>query len=233
MGTMITYGSYLDKKQNLFSSAIWVILLDTFIAMLAGTAIFTIVFAMGADPSAGAGLIFVVLPTIFPQIGGGVIWGALFFFILFMAALTSAISILEVITAYFVDEKGWSRNKATLLFGGVISLVGVFCSLSLGDFNITNFLQISFFDFLDELSSKYMLPIGGALTALFILKKWSIPVFLDELLIGVKETKYEKNFYQSVIKVCLIISSLIVGLIIINEVFDLLFDQSLQKMAGF
>ena len=109
MGTMLTYGSYLDKKQNLFSSAIWVILLDTAIAMLAGTAIFTIVFAMGADPSAGAGLIFVVLPTIFPQIGGGVVWGTLVFFILFMAALTSAISILEVITAYFIDEKGWSR----------------------------------------------------------------------------------------------------------------------------
>ena len=91
----------LDEKQNLFTSAIWIILLDTFIAMLAGTAIFTIVFAMGADPSAGAGLIFVVLPTIFPQIGGGAVWGTLFFFILFMAALTSAISILEVITAYF------------------------------------------------------------------------------------------------------------------------------------
>ena len=88
-----------------------------------------------------------------------------------MAALTSAISILEVITAYFIDEKGWSRNKATLLFGGIISLVGVFCSLSLGEFNITALLDISFFDFLDELSSKYMLPIGGALTALFILKK--------------------------------------------------------------
>ena len=92
---------------------------------------------------------------------------------------------------------------------------------------------MSFFDFLDELSSKYMLPIGGAVTALFILKKWSIPVFLDELLIGVKEQKYEKSFYQNVLKICLIISSLIVGLIIINEVFDLLFDQSLQKMAGF
>ena len=65
------------------NSAIWIILLDTFIAMLAGTAIFTIVFAMGADPSSGAGLIFVVLPTIFPQIGGGIIWGTLFFFILF------------------------------------------------------------------------------------------------------------------------------------------------------
>ena len=143
-----------------------------------------------------------------------------------MAALTSAISILEVITAYFVDEKGWSRNKATLLFGGVISLVGVFCSLSYGDFNITNFMQISFFDFLDELSSKYMLPIGGALTAIFILKKWSIPVFLDELLFGVKEQKYEKSFYLNILKVLLIISSLIVMLIIVNEIFVFIFPES-------
>ena len=78
-----------------------------------------------------------------------------------------------------------------------------------------------------------MLPIGGAVTALFILNKWSIPVFLDELLIGVQEKRYEKSFYQNVLKICLIISSLIVGLIIINEAFELLFDQSLQKMAGF
>jgi len=229
MGTMITYGSYLDEKQNLFTSAIWIILLDTFIAMLAGTAIFTIVFAMGADPSAGAGLIFVVLPTIFPQIGGGAIWGTLFFFILFMAALTSAISILEVITAYFIDEKGWSRNKATLLFGGIISLVGVFCSLSLGEFNITAPLNIPFFDFLDELASKYMLPIGGTLTALFILKKWSIKKFLKELLIGVKEQKFDKIFYQNVIKFLLIVSALIVILIIMNEAFNLLFPEYLQN----
>ncbi len=150
-----------------------------------------------------------------------------------MAALTSAISILEVITAYFIDEKGWSRNKATLLFGGIISLVGVFCSLSLGEFNITALLDISFFDFLDELSSKYMLPIGGALTALFILSKWSVKTFLVELLIGVKELKFERSLLNSILQILLIVSSLVVGLIIINELFDLLFNQSLQKMAGF
>ena len=232
MGTMITYGSYLNKKQNLMNSAIWIILLDTFIAMLAGTAIFTIVFAMGADPSSGAGLIFVVLPTIFPQIGGGIIWGTLFFFILFMAALTSAISILEVITAYFIDQKGWSRFKATFLFGGVITLVGIFCSLSLGDLNVTGFLNITFFDFLDELSSKYMLPIGGALTAVFILNKWSVNTFLDEILTGVQEKHLNRGLLINVLKVLLVVSSLIVGLIILNELSDLLFGSSLQKMVG-
>ena len=233
MGTMITYGSYLDKKQNLLNSAIWVILLDTAIAMLAGTAIFTIVFAMGADPSAGAGLIFVVLPTIFPQIGGGLIWGTLFFFILFIAALTSAISILEVITAYFIDEKGWSREKATLSFGGVITVVGIFCSLSLGDFNLTGSFDISFFDFMDELSSKYMLPIGGALTAMFVLYRWGIDLFLEEIKIGMENINVDWKSARSISNVLFILSSLIVVLIILNEVFELIFGKSLQQMAGF
>ena len=233
MGTMLTYGSYLNKKQNLFSSAIWVILLDTAIAMLAGTAIFTIVFAMGADPSAGAGLIFVVLPTIFPQIGGGLVWGTLFFFILFMAALTSAISILEVITAYFIDEKGWSRERATLSFGGVITIVGIFCSLSLGSFNITSIFDISFFDFMDELSSKYMLPIGGALTAIFILYKWGVGAFLDEVKIGMESIKIDWELVKTISKSLFIVSALIVCLIILNEVSDLVFGISLQEMAGF
>ena len=232
MGTMITYGSYLDKKQNLISAAIWVILLDTAIAMLAGTAIFTIVFAMGADPSAGAGLIFVVLPTIFPAIGGGLVWGTLFFFILFMAALTSAISILEVITAYFIDEKGWSRERATLSFGGVITIVGIFCSLSLGNFNISSILDISFFDFLDELSSKYMLPIGGALTAIFILSKWGLEPFINELKIGMESAKFDWNLVKSISNILFIVSTIFVGLILLNEVFALLFGISLQKMAG-
>ena len=233
MGTMITYGSYLDKKQNLINSAIWVILLDTAIAMLAGTAIFTIVFAMGADPSAGAGLIFVVLPTIFPQIGGGLVWGTLFFLILFMAALTSAISILEVITAYFIDEKGWPRQKATLLFGGVITLVGIFCSLSLGSINITDIFDITFFDFLDELSSKYMLPIGGALTAIFILNKWTVGSFLDEIKIGMESLTIDWQLVKTVSNILFVFSALIVCLIIFNEFFDLVFGISLQQMAGF
>jgi NSS family neurotransmitter:Na+ symporter len=200
--------------------------------MLAGTAIFTIVFAMGADPSAGAGLIFVVLPTIFPAIGGGLVWGTLFFFILFMAALTSAISILEVITAYFIDEKGWSRERATLSFGGVITIVGIFCSLSLGNFNISSILDISFFDFLDELSSKYMLPIGGALTAIFILSKWGLEPFINELKIGMESAKLDWNLVKSISNILFIVSTIFVGLILLNEVFVLLFGISLQKMAG-
>ena len=105
--------------------------LDTFIALLAGVAIFSTVFALNADPAGGPGLIFFVLP-IFPQLAYGIIWSTLFFTLLFLAALTSAISILEVVTAYTIDQKGWSRKKATVVFGIIITIVGIFCSLSMG-----------------------------------------------------------------------------------------------------
>ena len=215
MGTMITYGSYLNKKQNLIKSALWVILLDTFIALLAGVAIFSTVFALGADPAGGPGLIFFVLPSIFPQLAYGTLWGTLFFSLLFMAALTSAISILEVVTAYSIDQKGWSRKNATIGFGSAITIVGIFCSLSMGGgINLTSWMDKTFFDFMDELSSKYMLPIGGLFTALFVLKKWKVEPFIAELgqkLIGVKEDAL-------LFKIFFLISTSLIGFILINEI---------------
>jgi len=214
MGTMITYGSYLRRDQNLLSSALWIILLDTVIAMMAGVAIFATVFAMGADPGAGPGLIFVVLPTIFPKIAGGAVWGTLFFFLLFMAALTSAISILEVITAYFIDEKGWARKKATIIFGSVITIVGAFCSLSMGSFNITSFLDMSFFDVMDYLSSKYMLPIGGMLTGVFVLYRWGISNFIAEMAVGMDNQNVNPVF----VRILFAVSATVVGFILLNEI---------------
>jgi len=235
MGTMITYGSYLDTKQNLLSSALWVIILDSAIAMLAGVAIFTTVFALGADPAAGPGLIFVVLPSVFPQLTAGTLWGTLFFILLFMAALTSAISILEVVTAYFIDQKGWSRKKATIQFGGIITFVGVLCSLSIGgSFNITGifgesfFLGETFFDVMDNLSSKYMLPIGGMLTAIFILYHLGTANFIIELKQGMEELNISANYSTIIeyyfVKGLLFIAATVVGFIILNEI--------IQKITG-
>ena len=230
MGTMITYGSYLDKKQNLLGSALWVLVLDTMIAMIAGIAIFTTVFAQGADPAGGPGLIFFILPSIFPQLSYGALWGTLFFGLLFMAALTSAISILEVVTAYFIDQKGWTRKKATIQFGAVITIVGVFCSLSLGSFNITGFLGEgfskilggTFFDVMDNLSSKYMLPIGGLLTAIFILYRFGTTNFIKELKQGMGElnisSEHSTITEHYTIKGILFIAAFVVAFIILNEV---------------
>ena len=229
MGTMITYGSYLKKDQNLFTSALWVIFLDTAIAMLAGVAIFTTVFALGADPASGPGLIFVILPSVFPEIAGGAVWSTMFFFLLFMAALTSAISILEVSTAYFIDQKGWSRKKSTLLFGGVITIVGSFCSLSLGGgINLTGifgegfFLGGTFFDVMDNLSGKYMLPIGGMLTAIFVIRKLGINSYMNELAVGANN-----NLNPNIIKTFLMIAAAVVAFIIFNEFYALFTGKAL------
>ena len=234
MGTMITYGSYLNKKQNLLNSALWVIALDTAIALLAGTAIFTSVFAAGADPDGGPGLIFSILPSIFPQLAYGAVWGTLFFTLLFMAALTSAISILEVVTAYFIDQKGWSRNRATIQFGAIITIVGVFCSLSMGwspeqqeqfkGLNIAeyfgssfqHYLGDTFFDLMDNLSSKYMLPFGGMMTAIFILVRWGVPSFLSEF--GGDNLDSEKN--RLVVTVLCFIAAGVAGFILLNELIE-------------
>ncbi len=208
MGTMITYGSYLGRDQNLLKSGIIVIGVDTAIALLAGIAIFTAVFALGADPGQGPGLVFAVLPTVFPNIpGGGQLWGGLFFFVLFLAALTSAISILEVVTAYFIDQKGWSRSKATYTFGGVIFVVGILCSL-----------YSSVFGFLDAASSKYMLPIGGLLTAIFIVYRWGLPKFLDEIMEG----RVGKRPSTMMVKVIFIIAVVVVFYIIANEIVQVI-----------
>ncbi|MEE9466428.1 MAG: sodium-dependent transporter, partial [Candidatus Neomarinimicrobiota bacterium] len=193
MGTMITYGSYLDKKSDLLQSALWVVGLDTAIALLAGIAIFTAVFALGQNPAAGPGLIFVVLPSLFPSMAGGAFFGVMFFFLLFVAALTSAISILEVVTAYFIDEKGWSRSKATFTFGGIIGAIGVLASLSNGSYNILSpITDMTFMDLIDKASSKYMLPLGGMLTAVFVLVRWGISRFVDEMHVGAAWFKFSK-----------------------------------------
>ncbi len=224
MGTMVAYGSYINKKQDLLVSSIWIIFLDTFIALIAGIAIFTTVFATGSDPASGPGLIFTVLPTVFNQLIGGQLWSTLFFLLLFMAALTSAISLLEVVTAYFVDEKKWSRPSATITFGFIIILIGVFCSFSLGGgINISPFENKTFFDLMDELSSKYMLPIGGLLVSLFIIFEFKISNFIDEINKNNSFLRLNKTFTLFIFT----ISSIVVGYILINEVYFLITGSSL------
>lgn len=218
MGTMITYGSYLGKQTNLLKAGMWVVFLDTAIALLAGIAIFTAVFALGQDPAGGPGLIFVVLPTLFPVMPGGSIFGFLFFALLLVAALTSAISILEVVITYFMDEKGWGRARATYTFGGIIATVGIFVSLSFGDFNILSpFTDASFFTVMDDLSSKYMLPIGGMFTALFILVKWGVPNFIEHMSVGADGFPIPPKVMTAVF----VFASLVVVYIILDSVVDL------------
>ncbi len=181
MGAMFTYGSYLSKDVNVPLAALHVVILDTLIALIAGLAIFTSVFAAGLDPAAGAGLVFHTLPIVFQKMPGGHLFGILFFSLLLIAALTSAISLLEVVCAYFIDEKLWSRRKTVIIMGSIIFLLGIPAALSFGPLaNVKIFFGYNFFEFADGLSSNYMLPIGGMLLAIFVGWVWGTRKAVEE-----------------------------------------------------
>ncbi len=169
MGCMITYGSYLSKKENLQANALIVTALDTSVALLAGIAIFPALFAFGMEPAAGPGLVFVVVPQVFAQMGGlGVVLSALFFVALVVAALTSSVSLLEVVVSYLIDQKHMTRVKAVSITGAIMVVTGIFASLSLGVMSGSTFLGVGAFDFFDILTDKIFLAIGGLLLAIFV-----------------------------------------------------------------
>ncbi len=165
MGAMITYGSYIGKKINVQKAALTVVLMDTVIALLAGITIFSLVFEYKTKIDAGPGLIFETLPVLFKETGPFI--SVPFFLLLTFAALTSTISLLEVVVSYFIDEKGWKRSKATLIMGGTILLIGLLPALDKLKLPFKGRPQ-SFFDIFDFISTNYMLPIGGLLISLFV-----------------------------------------------------------------
>jgi neurotransmitter:Na+ symporter, NSS family len=168
MGTLITYGSYIGRKYNLTSTVIQVSAADTIIAVMAGIAIFPAVFAFGIDPAEGPGLVFITLPGIFQQIPGGYFFALIFFILLAVAALTSSISVLEVVVAYFVEELHLTRRRATILASLMISVLGVFCTLSFGIMSDFRIFGMVFFDLMDFTASNLLLPLGGLFIVLFV-----------------------------------------------------------------
>lgn len=157
MGVMATYGSYIKKGESLGRTAIYVSLADTFIAILAGIAIFPAVFAFGIEPGSGPGLVFVTLPGIFSQMFGGYFFALIFFSLLVIAALTSSISLLEVVVAYFVEELKMNRHTATWWATGSITILALFCA---------NYPAL--FSLFDKTSSNVLLPLGGLLIVIFV-----------------------------------------------------------------
>ncbi|MDY0196403.1 MAG: sodium-dependent transporter [Tenuifilaceae bacterium] len=168
MGALITYASYFSKKENLASTAIQVALFDSLIAIMAGVMIFPAVFAFGIEPGCGPSLVFITLPSIFQQMPGGDFFGTLFFILLAIAALTSTISLLEVVVACFSEELKISRRKATLIATIAISVLGVFATLSFGPLDNITLFGKSIFDILDYTASNVLLPLGGLLIILFV-----------------------------------------------------------------
>jgi NSS family neurotransmitter:Na+ symporter len=185
MAAMITYGSYLSKKEDLLAASLRVVILDTTIALMAGLAIFSVVFSVGMQPAAGPGLVFKTVPVVFSQLPGGHFLAIVFFLLLSFAALTSAISLLEAQVAYLIDERGWNRKRATAFLAGLAFVVGIPTALSYNSLSEWKIIgDRVFFDSADLIASNYLLPISGLLIALYVGWFWSGTEEKEELVAG-------------------------------------------------
>lgn len=168
MGTLITYASYFSPKENLGRTALSVSIADTLVAIMAGVVIFPAVFSFGISPTSGPSLVFQALPEIFRQMPMGQLFSLLFFLLLAVAALTSTVSVLEVVVAYFSEEFKLSRKKATWIATGSIAVIGILAALSFGPLKNFSIFGKNIFDTLDFVSSNVLLPLGGLLIVLFV-----------------------------------------------------------------
>jgi NSS family neurotransmitter:Na+ symporter len=168
MAAMITYGSYIKKDVNLVSSTNVIVASSIFIALLGGILIFSIAAAFQIDPGAGPGLAFIVLPEMFQQMTGGMVFSTIFFALLFIAALTSAISLIEVIVTFCVEETKLKRKTAAALVSVSVFMLGVICSISLGIMPNLGLFGLNFFGLMDYLSANILLPLAGLFTAIYV-----------------------------------------------------------------
>lgn len=167
MGAIMVYGSYLPSGISILKTSLYIAGADTIVALLAGIAIFPLVFANGLEPGSGPGLIFQTLPIAFGNMTGGWIFGVLFFVLLVFAALTSSISLIEPFVAWLVENKGFSRVKASIICGVATWALGVSVAFSFNIWSEFTILDKSIFNFLDDLTAKWMLPLGGFCIAIY------------------------------------------------------------------
>ncbi len=200
MGIIITYGSYLSPKQNLFRASFQVAIFDTVASIMAGLAIFPAVFAMGFNEAQGPSLLFEILPAAFSKIPGGFIWCGFFFMMLSIAAVTSGMSLLEITVAYLCDQFKISRAKALAGSMIVITIFGVGSALSVANWDRmawckklldkifgAEYVSGSFFDMLDKICSNWFLPLSGLFTALFVGWVWGTKYASKELAKGASD----------------------------------------------
>jgi NSS family neurotransmitter:Na+ symporter len=205
---MITYGSYVSKKDNLISSASFIGLFDTLIAIMAGLIIFPALFAMGESPSAGPSLVFVVFPKLFTQMPGGYVVGTFFFLLLSVAALTSTISLLEVPVTYVIDEKKGNRKKIVWGVALFTYIIGIPSALSQGasdfftDFSVLP-TRLSSADFLGQMSfiwGDFSLAFGAFCLSIFVGWVWGGSKAADEIEEGSQGFAKTRNIWIFMIK---------------------------------
>lgn len=168
MGAMVTYGSYIRKEDSLFKTSVWISVCDLMVAVLAGVVIFPAVFSFGMDPAGGPQLVYVVLPNVFNSMPMGGLFAAVFFVLLGIAALTSTISLQEIIVAFTVEELHWSRRKSSIISMLVIFFIGMFCALSFGPLKEATLFDRTIFDLFDLITASYLMPIGALAMTIFL-----------------------------------------------------------------
>lgn len=203
MGVMIVYGSYLPKDDNILKTSLWITVCDFAIALLSGIAVFPAVFACGQEPAGGPGLVYQVLPVVFNSMGGvGRVFSITFFLLLSLAALTSAISLLEALTQWLSNDK-IGRTGSAVIMSLVVIFLSIAASFSFGD-GIWSGIKVGglqLFDLLDKLTGTLLPPICAFMTIIFfgwVMKKEEI---MDELSNhGVVKIGYFKVFYHFLVR---------------------------------
>lgn len=252
MGAMLTYGSYLSKKEKMPSSTLLVGGLDLLVALLAGIALFPALFSVGLSPDEGTGLAFKTFPVIFNQIPLGTIIMPIFFILLVVAALTSTISLMEVISSYFIDEKGWGRKKAAGIMGFVVMLVGIPSALATTKGLLSpDTIGFDFSALVGHIAADYMLPIGAFAMSIFVgfvwkkgaireakegstgfaaapvwifIVRWIAPFIIGQIiLLGfLREFESLKKLLDNLSRILSIVDAFIVGLLVIGAIIYLI-----------
>ena len=168
MGAMVTYGSYIRKEDKLLKTSTWIAVCDSLVAILAGIVIFPAVFAFGMDPASGPELVYIVLPNVFNSMPMGNVFAIVFFVLLGIAALTSTISLLEILVAFAVEELHWKRGVASVVASITVFAIGAFCALSFGPLKEATIFGKTVFDLFDMLTASYIMPIGALLMVIFL-----------------------------------------------------------------
>jgi NSS family neurotransmitter:Na+ symporter len=212
MGAIMIYGSYLHSDASISGNSVIIAGMDSLVAILAGLAIFPIVFANGMQPEQGPGLVFKVLPIAFGHMPGGVLFSTLFFVLLVFAAWTSAISLLEPMVAWLVENLSFSRVRAAVLAGVSVWLLGIACLLSLNEWSGVTVFGKGFLDLFDFLTANILLPLGGLLIAVFAGWVLSREASVDELGLG------EGMAYRIWLVLIRYIAPLAVALVFLNAI---------------
>ncbi|MCW3480744.1 sodium-dependent transporter [Neisseriaceae bacterium JH1-16] len=194
-GCMLAYGSYLPKDTRLVNAGLWITVLTVLTSILAGLMIFPAVYAFGLDPAAGPGLTYLTMPVVFDHLPFGQVFAVAFFALLLLAALTSSVSLLELIAIFPIDEFQLPRKKVTMVIAGLVFLAGIPASLSFGLLADYKIAGRTVFELMDYTASNVLLPLGGIGTALVAgWKAW--PVLREELGIGPRRTLALKLMYR-------------------------------------